>query len=268
MIRSNPSKSRFSSAVTDRDKGRTRMKDSIKKATIYTVIIIAAFLGGVFIFNSFVIPGLVGRGDVVLVPDLRGLWLDPARSKCEEAGYRLGIARRENSNSIPEGHIISQVPQPGEGLKERRTIRVVVSAGKKMAHIPELKGLSLRQAWITLEDAGLRRGGVSRIFSNLSGENAVRASFPGSGTEIPAGSRVDLLFVIYDHPRMFIMPNLVGMDLPFVQDRLEKLGFRIGRLVNRESERDFPNTILAQKPAAGSSIKEGGTVELTVSTLE
>jgi len=244
------------------------MKESIKKTTIYAVVIIAAFLGGIFIFNSLVIPGLVGRGDVVLVPDLRGLSLDPAETKCEEAGYRMGIAGREHSNNIPEGHIISQVPQPGEGLKERRTIRVVVSAGRKMALIPELKGLSLRQAWITLEDAGLRRGSVSRIFSDLPGENAVRASFPASGTELPAGSRVDLLFVIYDHPAVFIMPDLVGMDLPFVKDRLERAGFRIGRIVNRESDEGFPNTILAQKPPAGSSIKEGGTVELTVSTVE
>lgn len=240
----------------------------IAKVVFYAIVIVSSFLGGILLFNSLVIPGLVGRGDVVLVPDVRGLALEPARAKCVEAGYRLKVSRSDYSEIIPLGHVIDQVPQPGEGLKERRTIQVVLSSGRKMATVPGLRGLSLRQAWLNLEEVGLRRGKVSRIFSYKSSENSVYASFPSSGSEVPEGSRVDLLFVIYKTPRLFKMPDLVGMDLPFAEERLETLGFHVGRVINTESGSDFPNTILSQKPPAGSSIKEGDTVELTVSTVE
>lgn len=239
-----------------------------RKAAFYAFIIIAAFIVGIVIFNSIIIPKLVGRGDVVLVPEVRGLSVESARAKCVNSGYNLKITARKHSARIPEGAIISQVPQPDEGLKERRTIQVVVSLGQKMIVVPDLKGESLRQAWLTLQALGIRKGKVSRIFSHYNSKNSVTGSSPCAGSEVPVGSEVDLLFSVYGISRTFIMPDLVGMDMPFVKDRLEKLGFIIGRVVNRRAENDFPNAILAQSPVAGSSIKEGESVEITVSTVK
>jgi len=239
-----------------------------RKVTLYAFIIITAFLVGIVIFNSFIIPKLVGRGDIVLVPDVRGFSVESARAKCINSGYNLNIKAREHSARIPAGVIVSQIPQPGEGLKERRTIQVVVSSGQKMIVVPDLEGESLRQAWLTLQGLGIRKGKVSRIFSHYNSKNSVIGSSPSAGSEVPVGSEVDLLFSIYGVSQTFLMPDLVGMDMPFVKDRLEKLGFKIGRVVNRRAENDFPNAILGQSPIAGSSIKEGESVEITVSTVK
>ena len=243
-------------------------KRLLSKVAFYTFVIIMAFLVGIKIFDSFVIPKLVNRGDVVLVPEIRGLFVESAMSKCKNSGYKLKVTSREHSTRIPAGAIISQVPQPGEGLKERRTIRVTVSDGQKMVVVHDLEGQSLRQAWLTLEGVGIRRGKVSRVFFCYDSNNAVIGSSPCAGTEVPAQSQVDLLFSIYGIPKTFLMPDLVGMDMPFVKDRLERLGFKIGRIVNQRTEKNFPNTILAQSPIAGSFIKEGEAVEITVSTVE
>lgn len=243
-------------------------KNLLTKVAFYAFIIITAFLVGINIFNSFVIPKLVNRGDVVLVPEIRGLFVESAMSKCRNSGYQLKVVSREYSTEIPAGAIISQIPQPGEGLKERRTIQVIVSDGQKMVVVPDIEGQSLRQAWLTLEGVGIRRGKVSRVFFCYDSNNAVIASSPCTGTEVPYQSQVDLLFSIYGIPKTYLMPDLVGMDMPFVKDRLERLGFKIGSIVNKRTEKNFPNTILAQSPVAGSSIKEGETVEITVSTVE
>ncbi len=243
-------------------------KNLLTKVAFYAFIIITAFLVGINIFNSFVIPKLVNRGDVVLVPEIRGLFVESAMSKCRNSGYQLKVMSREYSTEIPAGAIISQIPQPGEGLKERRTIQVIVSDGQKMVVVPDIEGQSLRQAWLTLEGVGIRRGKVSRIFFCYDSNNAVIASSPCTGTEVPYQSQVDLLFSIYGIPKTYLMPDLVGMDMPFVKDRLERLGFTIGSIVNKRTEKNFPNTILVQSPVAGSSIKEGETVEITVSTVE
>ena len=79
---------------------------------------------------------------------------------------------------------------------------------------------------------------------------------------------VHILLAMQAEPRKFIMPDLVGLDLPFVKDRLEGMGFEVARVVSRRMEEKFPNTILAQNPEAGSCIREGGTIELVVSTVE
>ncbi len=247
---------------------KKREKGLFRKILFYTFAVFAAFLFGIIVFNSLIKPKLIGRRDVVLIPEVRGLSVESARSKCRDSGYRIRITAREHSSSVSEGTVISQVPRPGEGLKERRTIQVVVSKGREMTVVPDLEGQSLRQAWLTLQGAGIRRGKVSRIFSYRDSRNSVIASSPGTGSEVPVGSQVNLLLMIYGIPRTFLMPDLVGMDMPFVKDRLERSGFKIGRVTNRRAEADFPDAILAQDPPAGSFIKEGETVEITVSTVK
>jgi len=238
------------------------------KIITYLFVLVAAFIAGILIFNYLLMPALTGRGDVVLVPDLRGLDQETARAKCRNSGYSMRVLRKEHSASVPAGYIVSQIPDPGEGMKERRTVQVVVSAGHEMAVVPDLRGQSLRQAYLTLEGAGLRRGSISRIFSYQKGENAVYGSSPSAGSEVPAGSRIDLLFRIREAQRVFKMPDMVGMDYQFARERLKELGFNVGRVVNRKLDTGFPNQILSQSPPPGSAIREGGTIEFTVSIVE
>lgn len=235
---------------------------------IYAVIVIAAFFGGVVIFNSVILPGLVGRGDVVIVPDLQGLSLGLAEERCGEAGLAVTIVGNRYSDEVPEGYVIHQDPSPDEGLKGGRTIRVIVSSGCKMEVVPDLVNRSLRQAELLLESARLRRGRVARVFDHREGENLVVSTSPPTGAEIPRSSTVDILLSMRGEPREYLMPDLVGMDLPFVRDRLERLGFQVSRIVTRREGDKFPNTILSHDPPAGSMIKEGGAIELVVSTVD
>lgn len=240
----------------------------IHPALIYAVIVIAAFFAGVVIFNSIILPGLVGRGDVVIVPDLEGLSLGLAEERCGDAGLAVMVVGNRYSDDVPEGYVIHQDPSPDEGLKGGRTIRVVVSSGCKMEVVPDLVNRSLRQAELLLESARLRRGRVARVFNHEEGENLVVSTSPSPGSEVPRSSTVDILLAMRGEPLEYLMPDLVGMDLPFVKDRLERMGFQVSRVVTRREGDKFPNTILSHDPSAGSMIKEGGAIELVVSTVD
>jgi serine/threonine-protein kinase len=234
----------------------------------YIFVIIGAFLVGVVIFHTFIMPGLVGRGDVVVVPDLEGLSVTMAREKCADSGLELIEIGRRNSAEIPEDYVLEQKPGPAESLKEGRAIKVVVSAGMMMEVVPDLRNKSLRQAELMLQSSRLRKGRVSRIFRHEKAENTVIATSPPAGAYVPRGSGVDILLPANEEPRKYIMPDLAGMDLPFVKDRLEMLGFEVARIVSLTDRDKFPNTILDQNPKAGFIIQEGGTIELVVSTVE
>lgn len=243
-------------------------KRSIPPIIFYSLIAVCAFFLGIIIFNSLIMPGLVGRRDVVIIPDLRGLSLAMAEEKCRDSGLELSVIAHRNSDEIPEGYVIEQRPGSNEKLKEGRAIRVVVSSGHKMETVPELNGKSLRQAELLLGSARLGKGRIARIFSNETGQNIVLSTSPPAGTSVPRDSKVDILLKVCGEPRTLLMPDLTGMDLPFVKERLERLGFVVTRIVSRRDAEKFPNTILSQNPEAGSPIKEGGEIELVVSTVE
>ncbi|HUV37397.1 MAG TPA: PASTA domain-containing protein [Patescibacteria group bacterium] len=243
-------------------------KKRYRAAVLYLAAAAAAFIVGVIMFNNMIMPRLLGRGDVVIVPDVRGSSVTIAEKKCADSGLTLVVVGNRISEEVPEGYIIEQNPAPSESLKEGRAIKVMLSAGRRMERVPQLGGRTLRQAEILIGDAGLRTGRVVRVFSHRKADNAVLASTPPAGASIPHGSSVDLLLAMCGEPRTLLMPDLVGMDLPFVKERLERLGITIARVVNRRERDKFPNTILDQIPKAGSPIKEGESIELIVSTVE
>lgn len=235
---------------------------------IYTGAIAGIFILGMAVFNFLILPVLTGRGDIVIVPELKGVSLEAAEEACREAGLNLMVTGERYSGNATAGHILEQDPSPGEGLKGRRTVKVITSSGMQLEEVPELAGRSLRDAELGLESARLRRGSLSRVFTSDSGPNRVAASSPQGGTQAAIGSSVDLLLFMTGEPSVFLMPDLTGKDLLFVRERLERGGFHVTRVVSRRDEKKFPGTILSQNPPAGYSIKEGGTIELVVSTVD
>jgi len=235
---------------------------------IYIVVVAGIFILGMAAFNFVILPILTGRGDIVIVPELKGIPLEAAEEACRDTGLNLLVTGERYSGAAPAGYVLDQDPSPGEGLKGRRTVKVVTSSGLQMEEVPDLSGRSLREAELGLEGARLSRGSLSRIFTADTGPNRVAASSPQGGTSAPIGSSVDLLLYMTGEPAVFLMPDLTGKDLLFVRERLEGGGFHVTRVVSRRDEKRFPGTILSQNPPAGYSIKEGGTIELVVSTVD
>ncbi len=235
---------------------------------IYTAAVAGIFILGMAVFNFVILPVLTGRGDIVIVPELKGIPLEAAEEACRESGLNLMVTGERYSGNSPAGYVLDQDPSPGEGLKGRRTVKVITSSGVQMEEVPDLAGRSLREAELGLESARLSRGSLSRIFTADTGPNRVAASTPQGGAPAPIGSSVDLLLYMTGEPAVFLMPDLTGKDLLFVRERLERGGFHVTRVVSRRDKDRFPGTILSQNPPAGYSIKEGGTIELVVSTVD
>ncbi|MBN2070214.1 MAG: PASTA domain-containing protein [Candidatus Krumholzibacteriota bacterium] len=234
----------------------------------YLFVITGAFIAGVIIFNFIILPALVGRRDMVIVPDITGMLIQPAEKACENKGLKMMVAGERHSDEFPSGTVIEQIPRYGESLKGMRTVRVFVSTGRETEEVPDIVGLSLRQAELMIENARLQKGRIVRIFSNRNGENRVVSTSPSSGSRVHLDKEIDILLMMTGEPEEYLMPDLVGKDLLFVRERLERSGFHVTRVVSRRDRDRFPDTILFQTPPAGYSIKEGGTIELVVSTID
>jgi serine/threonine-protein kinase len=221
-----------------------------------------AFILGVVGFNFVVMPMLVHQRSAVLVPDLRGMSEKQARKFTERVSLHFQVARETNNSVVPAGYVISQTPRQGESIKEGRTVSVVLSLGPNRRQVPELNGLSLRQSRILLTRNGLRIGRVSRVRRVSDIQETVISSKPGPGRELPEGGAVDLLVAVGGDKDRYLVPDLIGQDLLFIREKLQNMGFRVSGVRYEHRPGIYPNTVIGQKPAPGTLIREGDSIEL------
>jgi beta-lactam-binding protein with PASTA domain len=246
----------------------TRGRFPLRGTVLLVLVLLGAFALGIGVFNYIVMPSLVGHGTVVIVPDVGGLSVEQARVLCEKRGLRLEELRRQYSDEYPEGMVLSQEPYAHANVKSGRWVRVVVSRGAITEYVPDLLGVSPRQARLLLERNQLRLGPVAKVYRSGGPNGTIVSSRPPPGAELSRGDSVRVLVSYGTAPRLFLMPDLAGKDLIFVRRRLEELGFPIGRVVFERDRSKFPNTILSHRPAPGSLIREGESIDLVASTTD
>ncbi|RME20974.1 MAG: PASTA domain-containing protein, partial [Candidatus Zixiibacteriota bacterium] len=167
-----------------------------------------------------------------------------------------------------EGIILRQYPVAGTKVKSGRTIKVVISLGKKMIAIPDVAGKSVRQAMLDLETAGLKLGEIAWAFADTIPERVVVFSYPAAGTEIPIGSPVNLMVNRGRASTFTYMPNVVGMPLSEATKKIEDKSLRVGVVTYRTDENYLPETVLEQSEAEGSELDVGTEIDLVVSSVE
>ncbi|MBU4209574.1 MAG: PASTA domain-containing protein, partial [Proteobacteria bacterium] len=125
---------------------------------------VSAYLTLTFIIKSedkVVVPDLVGK-DVVLILEM-----------LSDLGLNTKIKGSEYSDNVPKNHVIFQEPEPGSEIKKRRDIRIIISKGTKRILMPNLKGLSIQQARLIIEENGLSLNKLSSTYSENVKKNEI-----------------------------------------------------------------------------------------------
>jgi beta-lactam-binding protein with PASTA domain len=211
---------------------------------------LVAFVTGLLVFNSLVMPRLIHGIGHIQVPDVRSLSLDQAEQALQPLNLQLSRAGERFDPSVPRGFILSQDPAPGTTVRGHKRISVVVSLGEEFSSVPALFGESQRSAEQLLRSAGLRLGAFSRAPSEDVGEGLVVGSDPGPESVLPQGSPVSLLVSSGAGVESFVMPDLRGREIGGIRRQLESLGLTV---------RTPPGTpavgiVVSQRPATGSRI--------------
>jgi serine/threonine-protein kinase len=226
--------------------------------------LLATFLAGILLFNFVIMPRLVQHNVTVRVPHVVGMTRVEAQRACAQVGLQLAEEDRRHSDGVPPDRVLNQSPRAETLVKRGRTVRVLVSLGPQAVTVPDVRGQTLRQATLQLENAKLAMGDVARI--HAGGSQLVRATRPHAGSATAVGDSVDVLVATGEIGESFLMPDLVGHDLADVRRLLEARGFRIGRLTARNAPEAYPGTVLQQYPLGGSLIRRGDAVDLVAAT--
>lgn len=192
----------------------------------------------------------------VKVPMLAGKSVNEAERLLRDKGLSLIVEGEDYGPAIPEGQIIRQDIKPGEEIKRGTAIRVFVSSGAGMVSMPSFEGQILDEVKLTLINLGMKIGKVTRVSSETVEAGRVIAQRPLPGNAV--GNEVNFLVSKGMYNVSYICPSFVNMSIDDARGLAGLLGLKL-------IEQEEGNKVTHQKPAAGTVINRGDSVEVTLS---
>lgn len=133
--------------------------------------------------------------------------------------------------------------------------------GTASATVPAVAGQDTATAERALNSAGISNVGVRSTTSPEVPQGIVIATDPGASATVRGIEQVNL--VVSEGPARVSVPTVVGSAGDDARAAVTGAGLRVGE-ISREYSTQAVDTVLAQSPAAGTSVDEGTTVALTL----
>ena len=235
-----------------------------KKRAIIIGVAAAAILA---LFGILYVSGIIGGGGKeITVPDVKGMSYSEAKEVLEAKGLKIEKADEPiASQKIEKGKIVSQTPSKNSKVKKGRTVRVILSAGNTELKVPDLKGLSYKEAKTLLSEMGLQISKGDEVDSDSVTEGLIASQYPSAKTKVDKG---DIITVnISKGKKDAVIPKLVGTTFTSESDvsaTLSKYGYKLGK-VSYEESYETPGTIIKQSPDAGTTAEKKTTVDIVIS---
>jgi beta-lactam-binding protein with PASTA domain len=125
------------------------------------------------------------------VPDVAGYEADHARLLIEGAGLRVGSTESTQAPT-PRNVVVNTRPPAGTTLVPGSSVRLVVSVGAATIRVPSLVGLTLDEARLVLETAGLALGTNFMQDSRDRAPGEIFTQEPAAGTLSAPGTAVNV----------------------------------------------------------------------------
>ncbi len=232
------------------------------RLAIKIYIVLSSIFILIFITDAWIMPAIVHSRAEITIPDVTGKTAEEAMALLAGKDLEPQVYDTAPHPDIPPGHVVYQNPVAQSVVREGRNVYLTVSGGEERIAMPNLRGRSLRDARITLEQMEFRIGKVAYEASDLPAESVVSQNVaPGkrvakySVVEITVSGGADIEVEI---------PYVIGLNLDEAQQKLLENGLRLGTVSYNQNDSFLPNTVLAQDPIAGDPIAPNGAVNLTV----
>jgi serine/threonine-protein kinase len=203
------------------------------------------------------------RPSHVSVPDVIGQDVDAATQVLDGKGFDVAI--KAVPSGAPRNQVVEQDPIPtdrgGGKAEEGSTITLSVSSGPAIVAVPDVTGLTLKDATNRLEKAGFKTTSRNQ-FSNSVPKGKAISTEPAAGTQLSTSQVVTI--VVSRGTNQVEVPDVTGLDDQAALAALQTAGLS-GVLVQRDST-EPEGTVLNQSPGAGKLVARGSQVTIFAST--
>ena len=194
---------------------------------------------------------------LVAVPNVEGLTQDAATTAITGVKLRVGTVAQQTSNTVAAGKVASQDPPTGSSLAQGAPVNLVISSGPQMVPVPKVERLTQAAATTAIVGTTLKIGTVTQQTSDTAATGSVISQDPASGTSVAQGSPVNL--VISSGPQIVTVPNVEGMTQTAATAAIAGAKLKVGTV-------NATGKVISQEPARGSSVPQGSSVNLVISS--
>jgi serine/threonine protein kinase len=239
-------------------------KGSIWKKIIISLIII--LLLGVGSYQGYAFVSKLLYVEDIVLEDVTNLPVEEAISILEAQGFRVDATRELNSDEVEAGHVINQVPQAGQPVKENKYVRLTVSLGKDQEKMNSFISLSEQTSLRLLKNSGFLEENIEIIRENhpdIKEGFVIRQEPNVNASVIPDETKV--MLVISKGKEKFAMPSLIGEQLEVAESILERHDLILEKVV--EDFGEVPEgQVYRQHPIdPGQPVEAGTPIRIWVS---
>lgn len=161
-------------------------------------LLLAIFAGNLLFWGSlFFLNFYTRHGEAIAIPDVREMPPDEALKKLQDCDLTGVLSDSVFLADKKKGAIVEQNPPAGFKVKSERKIFLTInSIFPERVKMPDLVGVSLRQAKAVLETYGLKTGRF-RYVPDIAKDNVLVQKYKGKkiaeGTLIEKGSSIDFV---------------------------------------------------------------------------
>jgi beta-lactam-binding protein with PASTA domain len=186
------------------------------------------------------------HGQAIMVPNLAGLTEDEVIDVTTSRDLRYEIVDSVFSAEMPRGTVIKQNPRASSKVKKNRRIFLTMNAvNPEMVSMPQLVGLSIRQARLALQNAGLSLGeikyrpdyAINNVLQQMHGDSVII-----EGTEIKKGEAINLVLGMGLTNETTRVPDLVGLGLEAAREIITDYFLNIGAVTYDGSMKNFEDS--------------------------
>ena len=210
------------------------------------VVLVVVMIAGAILFLNLVTQ----HNRELVVPDFSNMTVTEAQAAASQAGMRVEVTDSVFVKRMKKGAVRDQNPSPGSKVKQGRRITLTINAlNAKKVTMPNLVGLSLRQALAELQSRGLTPGKLIYV-EDLATNNVLRQL--RGNREIQPGESIESETVINlvlglepDADNGTFVPDLIGKRYLNAVDLVRKQSLNIKTLRFDDSVKDYDDSLNA-----------------------
>ena len=222
------------------------------------LIVVVALVVGAIIFLNVVTK----HGEELAVPDLSNLTVEQADSVAKANDIVIDVTDSVYVKRMKKGAVYRQNPAPGSMVKSGRRISLTINAkNAKQITMPNLVGLSMRQAKAELLSRGLLLGNLIYV-QDLATNNVLKQIHENSeikpGVMVDSESVIDLVVGLNGNDFVTYVPDLIGLKRMSAVEAVHDNSLNVKSLRFDNTVKDYEDSLNAmvyrQTPEPSDSI--------------
>jgi beta-lactam-binding protein with PASTA domain len=193
------------------------------------------------------------------VPSLKGLTESDARQNLQALGLVFLVSERKAAPGAAPGTVVEQTPPAGQQLESRGSVTVALA--RELPKVPGVVGRSVAEAIALLQQGGYKLEQGEPIPDAQVPKGSVVSQLPEA--DKPFDTDKPVVVRVSSGPGEIEVPKLLGQNIEKVKAQAKDAGYTLKIVWTAIGETD-EYIVLNQTPVAGTKIKPGDAVTVTV----